>query len=1352
MKQAWLYGVPIGPNGFVSSYSGYAMINTNGEVGVKAYKANECPRSLSDCKFQVLLSTWIQVRSKANDTSFTVLSLGSESDSKEGFGLSIASDNTLRAWVKRSGQSYKMVTKSGVKVRLNRWLNLGLLLNKNTFYPTIFLNGTNVSMSLEYTSVNPAVSDNTAPGTLKLGANNAEATSSGSFLAYIVSGWYGATVLKNHMNQMLGIQSSQYELIGMSDEFWTVSGLWNSLQPRPLQGVNVQLDNDKYDMESGAMCTTGSGGSYISLGDLQDSCLQNTAPCKAYILTINFKPRMPTTPGRKYVFSSGGQNAGHLGTAISISSEGFLIATVRSANKTCEAMVPFNYTEWIQLQVRWYSEAAIAIKVNEETISSRVGANSTCWQEWNDNATFSDGQLGKVNNNVTNALSACFSEVMFMYQLLGSSGSLDLNVGPANCYEQQTVHVPLYSAGQTNYANKPNQSRLFSQKESVDIGTDACFFTAAGCPEGVVLSFWLKVASGLSVNTEVEVFNTGFDAAQGVQVKIMKDDNKGFIIVADANLNGKSRRVEGSKHHDQVAFDTWVNVAISVGSDAIELYQNGIRVRAATKFSARDLPLPTGSTVSFGSPSVQIVASDLVIWNESPLNCLDPNKNRKLITGDCSTPTATLEASCMPENASSCMSAIENNMCLDPRFDNVAVIDLSGQLFSSLTETETACGVIYNTAKTKGVSQGFIQSSLNILTRVCDNLVIPSTVDNDTLLATVKEFSRAFSAVLDPKFTDSYRGLVDKGAINPATIFASIENFAIRLAGNVKTDCSPVLLTEGGMHWSTQKIGPGCSGKENNRIGYYDKTHKNWKKTKDAVHIPNFLASSSVSDFLMVCVVYDGVENLLSYSATNETTYSNIVNSTIELKVNSRVMSLWLSLPVSPKPVNFTLMLLDPNLKKKEGTLKYETRCAFWHPTENKWSTEGCYKDSEDEDSVNCRCDHMTSFAILMQPVPQAEDNIHARILSILTYILIILSLICLLIFIIVIACSKRLRGERYIIHLNLAGALFVAQLAFLFTQIARDNADFCKAIAIIMHLFFVATFAMLFIESLWVFYAVTKGIIRGRLKWWLPVAWLIPVVIVGIVGGINSGAYGGPHCWITGVYIWAFLGPLVAFGCLSLLVCLIVVCNLSEPAIKRKDILNDLRNHTHQCAFLIPLMIIAWLFGILLVQWYNIPIEYFFVIFNASQGIWVFVCFGLFNPDFREVICLRRSRSSVASSSVSITGVQDINSSKTSFETGSQVAIVPKSASSPKQKGKKPQEQQQQQQQPSAPVYYSGKPKKQQRDSDDEEETSNSRARLQAGSARSLRSSSANLGVETEADRPGTPRTEKFTPPGTVE
>ncbi|PAA69066.1 hypothetical protein BOX15_Mlig014183g1 [Macrostomum lignano] len=411
----------------------------------------------------------------------------------------------------------------------------------------------------------------------------------------------------------------------------------------------------------------------------------------------------------------------------------------------------------------------------------------------------------------------------------------------------------------------------------------------------------------------------------------------------------------------------------------------------------------------------------------------------------------------------------------------------------------------------------------------------------------------------------------------------------------------------------------------------------------------------------MVCVVYDGVENLLSYSATNETTYSNIVNSTIELKVNSRVMSLWLSLPVSPKPVNFTLMLLDPNLKKKEGTLKYETRCAFWHPTENKWSTEGCYKDSEDEDSVNCRCDHMTSFAILMQPVPQAEDNIHARILSILTYILIILSLICLLIFIIVIACSKRLRGERYIIHLNLAGALFVAQLAFLFTQIARDNADFCKAIAIIMHLFFVATFAMLFIESLWVFYAVTKGIIRGRLKWWLPVAWLIPVVIVGIVGGINSGAYGGPHCWITGVYIWAFLGPLVAFGCLSLLVCLIVVCNLSEPAIKRKDILNDLRNHTHQCAFLIPLMIIAWLFGILLVQWYNIPIEYFFVIFNASQGIWVFVCFGLFNPDFREVICLRRSRSSVASSSVSITGVQDINSSKTSFETGSQVAIVPR-------------------------------------------------------------------------------------------
>ncbi|PAA66946.1 hypothetical protein BOX15_Mlig011752g3 [Macrostomum lignano] len=1272
LKQAKLLSTPIGPVGNVSSYEAkFSKIGTNGQVGIKAFRAEECPRRLSSCRKQVIVTLWMKLLSKDSGADLTIISMGNEADPFEGFGMNISADGSLAAWVKLAGWTAKMVTKSNVKMRLNRWSNVALLLSKDNFFPTIILNGTNVSISLEYRESGGTFRDSTAAGALTVGKLvDPSAALGDSFLLFIVAAWYKELLTSSQSNLVLGIQSSQYDLLRLADDYWTVAGLWSKLQPKSLHGVNTDFGPDKYGTENGALCTLGTGGSYVIMENSQDSCLYNTSNCKSYILTLVMKPTMPKTEDTAYLFSTGGQNPGSIGTAVALTRDAFVQVTVRSPNRTCTASAPFNYSTWVSLQVFWYASASILLKADDYIITYFENASTLCWNEDNDIGNYTAGLLGRPNDKSKNAAAACFSDIMLKYLPLGSADELSTDLD-ANCYDRQTIHVPMHSAGNSNHANKANRSRRFVAAESVDLGTEVCLFSGSGCPKGFTISLWLQIQS-IGTEEYVDVLRAGYPSNQGLRIRAKKKSASSNIVKISVELSIAEKLSQvtlgDSSIEQQIHTRSWFNLAVSVTKAVVELYLNGVQVVASTQFSSENLAPSTVSNAVLGSPSAVMLMSDLVFWNEPPIDCLDPPKNKKLLTGNCATELDSLLTTCI---VGSCQSVYIYGICQDDKFDNIASIANSSRRFSVQSEADSACEVIAGTADAKGTSVEFAQSAFDILSRITANLKVKSDgTSNESLATSLRSFSRAFSAVMQKKFADQLRPQINSGKLNPAAMLGPIESLALRLAGQLPTACSSVTFTQGLMHWSTQLISSSCIDRPVDALRYTEQTHSLWMQSTDTVLLPISLFTSLTqagTEVKVACVVYNQVSDLLPNVATNETVLSSATNGSIVLVVNSRVVSIKTSIPVAmtrkmEQPVNLTLQLFVPNIKSQinKEEMQLETRCVFWDPRKasgsafgrGMWSTEGCVKLYEDEKSVTCSCNHLTSFAVLMQPAPEYDNNIHEIILAYLKYILTGISLLCLIFFIIIVARDKKLHNELYILYLNLAGAIFIGQLSFLLTGIAKQSDEFCKAVSIVMHLFFVAGLAMLLAASIWLFHAVVKGVIIGRLKWLLPIAWILPVVIVAVVAGVNFQSFGyGPQCWLDGIYIWSFLGPLLLFGLLSILVTLIVLCNLSQQAIKRRDIQTELKHQSHECALLAPLLTAAWLFAVPQTLWYTLPVQYVFVILNACQGFFVLLCLGLLNWEFRgaaiAMLCCgtvnRHTRVDLNSSNVSVVGIQDI-------------------------------------------------------------------------------------------------------------
>ncbi|XP_068438460.1 adhesion G-protein coupled receptor G2 [Clinocottus analis] len=328
--------------------------------------------------------------------------------------------------------------------------------------------------------------------------------------------------------------------------------------------------------------------------------------------------------------------------------------------------------------------------------------------------------------------------------------------------------------------------------------------------------------------------------------------------------------------------------------------------------------------------------------------------------------------------------------------------------------------------------------------------------------------------------------------------------------------------------------------------------------------------------------------------------------------------------------IQFTIRNIDPIHEN------YTASCAFWVTNQNggggRWSSAGCFVVKTTTEETTCSCNHLTSFAILLDLSRDVTiDRQHAQILTFITYIgcgisvfFLALTLMTYLLF------PKLLRDIPAKILVQLCLSLLLLNLVFLLDGwLALYPAiGLCISTAFFLHYFLLTSFTWAGLEALHMYLSIvrvfTPYLSRYMLKFSL-MGWGIPLLVVIVVIAVDKDNYGlvtygkytdgtsDDFCWLRNdiaFYVAVVAYFLLMFG-LCLLVFIVVMIQLSR--IKKQNPQNQPPNRSvmtdlRSIAGLVVLLGLTW--GFALFAWgpLYLPFVYLFTIFNSLQGFLVFV------------------------------------------------------------------------------------------------------------------------------------------------
>ncbi|XP_060040577.1 adhesion G protein-coupled receptor E2 isoform X1 [Erinaceus europaeus] len=313
--------------------------------------------------------------------------------------------------------------------------------------------------------------------------------------------------------------------------------------------------------------------------------------------------------------------------------------------------------------------------------------------------------------------------------------------------------------------------------------------------------------------------------------------------------------------------------------------------------------------------------------------------------------------------------------------------------------------------------------------------------------------------------------------------------------------------------------------------------------------------------------------------------------------------------------------------------------CVFWERGQDDcghWATRGCVTlTATDSGSTTCQCSHLSSFAVLLaHDHTQEEDSL----LTIITYMGLGLSLLCLLLAALTFLLCKAIQNTSTSIHLQLSLCLFLAHLLFLTAIDRTEIRVLCAIIAGALHYLYLAAFTWMLLEGLNLFLTARNLMVvnyssvnRAMKKFMFPVGYGVPAVIVGVSAASRPHLYGTTtRCWLytRKGFQWTFFGPVVAIcspaGYLQinlaffLMVLWIVRSKLSSLNSDVSTIQNT-RMLTFKATAQLFILGCTWCLGLLQVGPAAKLLAYLFTIVNTLQGVFIFLVYCLLSQQVRE-------------------------------------------------------------------------------------------------------------------------------------
>ncbi|KAJ8260235.1 hypothetical protein GJAV_G00178630 [Gymnothorax javanicus] len=311
--------------------------------------------------------------------------------------------------------------------------------------------------------------------------------------------------------------------------------------------------------------------------------------------------------------------------------------------------------------------------------------------------------------------------------------------------------------------------------------------------------------------------------------------------------------------------------------------------------------------------------------------------------------------------------------------------------------------------------------------------------------------------------------------------------------------------------------------------------------------------------------------------------------------------------------------------------------CVFWNHSilvggTGGWSAKGCEVVFRNHTHISCQCYHMTSFAVLMDV--SRRENGEILPLKLVTWSTVGVTLGFLFLTTLFLVCLRAMHCNKTSIINNGSVALFLSELIFILGINQADNPFLCTVIAILLHFFYLCTFAWLFLESLHVYRMLSevRDVNYGPMRFYYTIGWGVPAFITGLAVGLDPEGYGNPDfCWLS-IYdtlIWSFAGPIALVVSMNIFLYIIsskASCSGRHHGFEKKE--NPVSGLRTACGVLL-LITVTCLLGVLSVNGDSVIFHYMFAGFNCLQGPFIFFFRIVFNKEVRTAIryCCSRKR-----------------------------------------------------------------------------------------------------------------------------
>ncbi|KAA8583416.1 hypothetical protein FQN60_015962 [Etheostoma spectabile] len=406
-----------------------------------------------------------------------------------------------------------------------------------------------------------------------------------------------------------------------------------------------------------------------------------------------------------------------------------------------------------------------------------------------------------------------------------------------------------------------------------------------------------------------------------------------------------------------------------------------------------------------------------------------------------------------------------------------------------------------------------------------------------------------------------------------------------------------------------------------------------------SIVVPNIPSNS-----FFTTITFSTLNNVMparnsSFNPTgNDTVTDNAINAAVVLaKTNATVKNVTLS------------------FNKLNSSLLLNPQCVFWNFTQfnqlGVWDDDGCTFVSDINNTVTCRCNHLTSFSILMATDIPPELR---EILDIITYVGVGISLASLVICLIIEGyvwkdvSRNSTSFMRHVSIINTALSLLIADICFIIgASIAKNplenpGEDYkvplgpCSTATFFIHFFYLALFFWMLVSGLLLFYRTVMVFSHMSKSTMLAIGFLLgygcPLLIAVITVAVTAPGNGyirtDNACWLNWIQTRALLAlaiPALTIIFINIIIVIVVLFKMLRRGVgdtAQRDEKQTLVVIVRCLAILTPLFGLTWALGVgTMISSTNKGIHIAFAFFNSLQGFFILVFGTLFDSKIRSIL-----------------------------------------------------------------------------------------------------------------------------------